>query len=136
MDSINEDIGKYQARNKYNKTVADNIRSLCENKDYKPKDPDRYSNYDIQINGLTISLSQDGLCSYSKIKDLSNGDAIKNYVLLRKDMFDCLCWPAYAVSINQMRSAKYKERLDLLFIDLHKFYEIVSINTKISEKII
>lgn len=85
---------------------------------------------------MTISLSQDGLCSYKKIDKFSNGDAIKNYMLMRKDMFDCLCWPAYAMSINQMRSAKFNDRLDLLFIDLYNFYDIVSENTKISEKLI
>lgn len=133
---MNGNIEKHQARNKYNEIVEDNIKALCENKEDMLKDPDKYSNYDVKISGLTISLSQDGICSYSKIKKLSNGDVLKNYMLLRKDMFDCLCWPAYAMSINQMRSAKFNDRLDLLFIDLYNFYEIVSKNPEISEKTI
>lgn len=134
MDFINEDIEKQKARNKYNEIVKNNIKALCENKKDKLMDPDKYSNYDVKISGLKISLSQDGICSYSKIEKFSNGDVVKNYILLRKDMFDCLCWPAYAMSINQMRSAKFNDRLDLLFIDLYNFYEIVSENTELSEK--
>ncbi len=134
MDYINEDIEKQKARNKYNEIVKNNIKALCENKKDKLMDPDKYSNYDVKISGLKISLSQDGICSYSKIEKFSNGDVVKNYILLRKDMFDCLCWPAYAMSINQMRSAKFNDRLDLLFIDLYNFYEIVSENTELSEK--
>lgn len=136
MNSIDEDIEKYKARNKYNEIVEENINALRIDKKYKPKDPDKYSNYDVKNSGLTISLSQDGICSYKKIEKFSNGDVIKNYMLLRKNMFDCLCWPAYAMSINQMRSARFNDRLDLLFIDLYNFYEIVSENTKISEKLI
>ena len=136
MDSINEDTEKRKARNRYNKIVEDNIKALWENKEDKLKDPDNHSNYDVTINDLTISLSQDGICSYSKIKKFSNEDVIKNYMLMRKDMFDCLCWPAYAMSINQMRSVKFNDRLDLLFIDLYNFYEIISENPEISEKTI
>ena len=136
MDSINEDTEKRKARNRYNKIVEDNIKALWENKEDKLKDPDNHSNYDVTINDLTISLSQDGIFSYSKIKKFSNEDVIKNYMLMRKDMFDCLCWPAYAMSINQMRSVKFNDRLDLLFIDLYNFYEIISENPEISEKTI
>lgn len=136
MDFIDEDIIK--ARNKYNEIVEDNIKALYENKEDKLKDPDKHSNYDDKIkpSGLIISLSQDGICSFSKIKKFSNGDVIKNYMLLRKDMFDCLCWPAYAMSINQMRRAKFNDRLDMLFMDLCIFYDIVSDNTEISEETI
>lgn len=127
---------KRKARNKYNEIVEDNIKVLHKNIEDELRDPDKYSNYDVETSGLTISLSQDGICSYSKIKKFSNGDVIKNYMLLRKDMFDCLCWPAYAMSINQMRRAKFNDRLDLLFMDLCSFYDIVSDNTEISEKTI
>ena len=40
-------------------------------------------------------------------------------------MFDCLVWPAYAMSINQMRYSKYKDRVDVLLIDIKKFFDIV-----------
>lgn len=137
MEYISEVIErKCKARNKYNEIVEDNIKVLRKNIEDELRDPDKYSNYDVETSGLTISLSQDGICSYSKIKKFSNGDVIKNYMLLRKDMFDCLCWPTYAMSINQMRRAKFNDRLDLLFMDLCSFYDIVSGNTEISEKTI
>lgn len=134
MNSIN--MERCSARNKYNEIVESNIKALCKNKENELKDPDKYSKYDVMINGLSISLSQDGICSFSKIRQFSKGDVIKNYVLLRKNMFDCLCWPAYAMSINQMRSAVFKDRMDLLLIDIYEFYEIVSKSTIISEKIV
>lgn len=136
IKSIYKYIDRSEARNKYNEIVEANIKALCENKENKLNDPDRNSIYHVNINGLMVSLSQDGICSYSKIKKFSNGDTIKNYMLLRQDMFDCLCWPAYAVSINQMRSARFNDRLDLLLVDLYKFYGIVSRNTEISEETI
>lgn len=137
MEYISEVIErKRKARNKYNEIVEDNIKVLRKDIEDELRDPDKYSNYDVETSGLTISLSQDGICSYSKIKKFSNGDVIKNYMLLRKDMFDCLCWPAYAMSINQMRRAKFNDRLDLLFMDICSFYDIVSDNTEISEKTI
>ncbi len=100
------------------------------------KDPDAVSNYDVEVEeNLRITLSQDGLCSFERIKEFSK-NIIEDYELLRKDMFDCLYWPAYAMSINQMRSSKYKDRLDLLFVDINRFYGIVSENTVLSIDVI
>ncbi len=74
-------------------------------------------------------MASDGLCSYKKICIVrKNQKEIKEtYRLLRENMFECLVWPAYAVSINQMRSNKstFNDRLDLTLIDIQKFYEIV-----------
>ena len=125
------------AKKKYDNIVNENIGELEKDPKIEIKDPDKYSNYDVEVNGLKVSLSQDGLCGIEKIRDFSLEEDIKNnYKLIRENMFDCLVWPAYAMSINQMRSVKYRDRLDLLFIDLDKFYSIVSEDTEIREEII
>lgn len=71
---------------------------------------------------ITINMSSDGLCSINKIKDIYNkNNHIKEiYKLLHIEMFDCLIWPAYSISINQMRSNKgtFNDRIDLTLIDI------------------
>lgn len=49
----------------------------------------------------------------------------QDYELIRSGMFGVLFWPAYAMSINVMRSSKFKDRIDLLLNDIYLFYEIV-----------
>ena len=40
-----------------------------------------------------------------------------------------LQWPAYAISINQLRYTKFKDRIDLTLLDLKKFYEVIKNDT-------
>ena len=47
-------------------------------------------------------------------------------------MFNVFYWPAYAMSINMIRSSKYKDRVDLLLNDIHAFYEIVDEKTELT----
>ena len=79
-------------------------------------------------------MASDGLCSHKKICIVrKNQKEIKEtYRLLRENMFECLVWPAYAVSINQMRSNKstFNDRLDLTLIDIQKFYAYMQQNGK------
>ncbi len=119
------------AKHKYDETVDNNIYNLREKEDDKYQDPDKSSFYECVVDGLTIKLAQDGLCSLNRIKEFSK-DIVSDYKLIRKDMFDCLVWPAYAMSINQMRHARYNDRLDLLLLDIEKFYDIVGSNIELT----
>lgn len=125
------------AKKKYDDIVNKNIGDLEKDPKSEIKDPDKYSKYDKEVDGLQISLAQDGLCGINKIREFSSEeDIMNNYKRIRENMFDCLVWPVYKMSINQMRYAKYRDRLDLLFIDLDKFYSIVSEDTEITVEII
>ena len=115
---------------KYDDAVNANIDLLNsklpnqENNAEKYRDPDLHSGRTVEIDGMQIYLSQDGLCSLERIMEFAEeNEIVSDYELIRKGMFDVLVWPGYAQSINQMRSAKYEDRLDLLFIDLYKFFK-------------
>jgi len=127
-------MNKEQASEKYNKIVKYNL----ENEFFNYKDPDQnfleivtpiISIPNEEKNSITINMSSDGLCSINKIKNIcyENDHIIEMYKLLREEMFDCLIWPAYSISINQMRSNKgtFNDRIDLTLIDIQKFYKIV-----------
>ncbi len=127
-------MNKAQASKEYNKIVNYNF----ENKFSNYKDPDQVFSETVtpiicipndEKKEITINMSSDGLCSIKKIKEICNEkNRIKGmYELLREDMFDCLIWPAYSISINQMRSNKgtFNDRIDLTLIDIQKFYNIV-----------
>jgi hypothetical protein len=122
---------KILAEEKYNKKVNNNLKHLMD-KEYK--DPDISTLYKCEVDGLTIYLAQDGLCGLKEIKEHS-GNIELDYKLIREGMFDCLVWPAYAMSINQMRYAKYKDRLDLTLIDIQKFYAFVKPDTELTLEI-
>lgn len=130
MNQVIEDIipkDKMLAEKKYNKKVNDNLKHLH---DEEYKDPDISTLYKCEVDGLTIYLAQDGLCGLKEIKEHSE-NIESDYKLIRENMFDCLVWPAYAMSINQMRYAKYKDRLDLTLIDIQKFYAFVRPDTEL-----
>lgn len=122
-------------RSKYNEIVKKNLE-LVTFDEYR--DPDQLFEEEIipvicvpneSRLRLKINMASDGLCSHKKICIVrKNRKEIKDtYRLLQENMFECLVWPAYAVSINQMRSNKstFNDRLDLTLIDIQKFYEIV-----------
>ncbi len=111
---------------KYNAAVSNNIEWLM-GRGEKYIDPDKYSGRTDLIDGLEVYLTQDGLCSVDAIKSFTEdtANAVKDYTLIRKDMFDALVWPGYAMSINVMRNSKFEDRLDMLLIDLYKFYQVV-----------
>lgn len=138
MELAAEDIRRIMqfniAKQNYDETVDYNICNFREKAYDKYHDPDDSSLYECVVDGLTITLAQDGLCSINRIKDHSI-NIVSDYKLIRKNMFDCLVWPAYAMSINQMRSAKYDDRLDLLLLDIEKFYGIVNSKTELTSLI-
>lgn len=122
------------AKQKYDETVDDNISNLREKENDKYNDSDDLSFYECVVDGLTITFAQDGLCRFNRIKEYSK-NIVSDYELIRKNMFDCLVWPAYAMSINQMRSAKYKDRVDLLLLDIERFYDVVNSKTELTPMI-
>ncbi len=106
------------------------------------KDPDQVFEEEIFINdelissngkSVNIRLSSDGLCSIKKIQEYSK-DILSDYKCVREGMFECLIWPAYALSINQMRGYKSTcdDRIDLTLIDIQKFYEKIAGETELS----
>ena len=122
------------ARDKYNSTVEANLSRNIE--DYK--DPDIMFTETIEVvhpflkgkgqSELDINLSSDGICGIKTIEALCNKPGISiqdTYKLIRKNRFDCLIWPAYAMSINQMRYSVFRDRLDLTLMDIECFYEVI-----------
>lgn len=127
-------MNKEQANNKYKEIVNYNLKNEFSNY----IDPDQNFLETVtpiiciandEKKSITINMSSDGMCSINKIKniDCANNNIKHNYKLLREEMFDCLIWPAYSISINQMRSNKgtFNDRVDLTLIDIQKFYEII-----------
>ncbi|WMJ86746.1 hypothetical protein [Anaerocolumna sp. MB42-C2] len=122
---------KMLAEEKYNKKVNYNLKHL---KDDEDEDPDKSTLYKCDVDGLTIYLAQDGLCGLKELK-VHSENIESDYKLIREGMFDCLVWPAYAMSINQMRYAKYRDRLDLTLIDIQRFYIFVKPDTELTLEI-
>lgn len=121
---------------KYNKKVQKNIDyletitgTIKEQFDInKYVEPDGFIK-STKINGIDIKLSSDGICGIKKVIEFSKEDEIvDNYRLIRENRF--LVWPAYAMSINQQRGFKniFDDRIDLLLMDLKKFYSITKNN--------
>ncbi len=133
-----EDELKEKAKEKYNNAVEYNLNQLNEIGDKALCDVDAKSTYFETVNEIDIKITQDGLCGINKIKDMSDSveEIIKNYTLLRKDMFDVLAWPGYAVSINTLRQSKFKDRVDLLLIDLYKFFEVTNDECELTKEIV
>ncbi len=125
-----------KAKELYDEIVEENLRKISEGKIDDIQDPDVKTKYSIKIDGIDILLSQDGLCSIKKIIEFCDGDIGKDYKMIREDMFNVFYWPAYAMSINMMRSSKYKDRVDLLLNDVHAFYEIVDEKTELTAKVV
>lgn len=146
-----------KAKEKYNKIVEENSKEnlwnhIDQNQSYENikkiySDPDQA--YDAPVsefkniiyiekteNPITIRLASDGLCSVNKIIKFSNSsqEAKLNYELIRKGMFECLIWPSYAQSINQMKGLKstVDDRLDLTLVDIQTFYEIIDGESELS----
>lgn len=123
----------------YNEIVKENLKKISEGKIDDTQDPDIKTKYSIKVDGIDILLAQDGLCSIKRIIEFCDGDIEKqkkDYKLIRENMFNVLYWPAYAMSINMMRSSKYKDRIDLLLNDIHAFYEIVDEKTELTAKVV
>lgn len=134
LDLAEQDINYMISKEMYNNTVNENLKKIDDQRVDDCADPDKGTLYERQINGLTIKLAQDGLCSLTRITDNSN-DVKSDYELIRKDMFDCMVWPAYAMSINQLRSATCGDRVDLLLLDIQKFYNFVNSETQLTPEI-
>lgn len=131
----NDYMNKEQASKKYTEIVNYNLKNEFSNY----KDPDQNFLETVtpiicipneEKKEITINMSSDGLCSINKIDIIckeNNYIKEEKYKLLRIGMFDCLIWPAYSISINQMRSNKgtCNDRIDLTLIDIQKFYNIV-----------
>ncbi len=121
----------------YDQAVADKIKELIAD-EVTDSDPDDYSGRTETIDGLDIYLKQDGLCSLQRIQEFvkDKEQVILDYRLIREGMFDVLIWPGYAVSINQIRSVAFKDRIDLLLIDIFKFYEVTKDENAITKELV
>lgn len=124
---------------KYNKIVKDNITKMENNEITIDKlklyyDPDNTRVSERLVDNETIRIAQDGLCGIKQVFKLSE-NPIEDYRLIREGMYDFLYWPKHRVSINQMRWAKFRDRIDLLLLDLEKFYEIVGDNKELTSEI-
>lgn len=123
------------AKKKYDEKVEKNIKFIQAGELDACINPDNRTTYIEQCEGIDILMAQDGLCSLKMINQFSR-DKARDYVLIRQNMFDVLVWPAYAISINQLRRASFQDRLDLLLIDIEKFYSIVSKDTDLTADIV
>lgn len=119
---------KTQKNIDYLETITGTIKEQFDINKYV--DPDGFIK-STKINGIDIKLSSDGICGIEKVIEFSKEDEIvDNYRLIRENRF--LVWPTYAMSINQQRGFKniFYDRIDLLLMDLKKFYSIMK-NTPI-----
>lgn len=126
-------------KEKYDDVVKANLQLIKEGKIDDIADPDDYSSYIVKINGMDILIKQDGLCSKNKIKKFRSkkDEQAEDYDLIRSEMFGVLQWPAYMMSINQMRSnKKYDDRIDLLLNDIFLFYKIVDKKTELTSDVV
>lgn len=123
------------AKKKYDEKVDRNINFIKTGKLDKCIDPDNRTTYFEQCEGIDILMAQDGLCSLKMIDQFSSNKLI-DYILFRHNMFGTLVWPAYAISINQLRRASLQDRVDLLLIDLKRFYSIVNKDTNLTVDIV
>ena len=131
----------------YESIVKQNL-NICfsKNGDYlgesQYKDPDNYTNFKENIKpcilfpqttaSTEIHFSTDGLLSQTKLIKIPQDDVEYKthkelYFIFRQGMEKCLIWPGRAPSINQARSRLGRDdRLDLLLINIQKFYNICS----------
>ena len=129
-----------KARKVYDKKVEEKIEEIEKGEADNRWDPDDYSGRTETIDGLEIYLSQDGLCSLKRIKTFAvpnnKKQIISDYRLIRVGMYDALVWPGYAESINQMRSSKFQDRIDLLLIDIFMFYKVTKEENVITKELV
>lgn len=125
------------ARRKYDETVRKNLKNI---EAEKLKDPDCTFNEKVTLvhpflnaggaYKVEVSLASDGICGVKTIDKMVSLNPKKYkrkdlYQLIRHNRFDCLIWPTYAMSINQMRYSVFRDRLDLTLMDIEHFYEII-----------
>ena len=136
IEKANE-LEKQKAHELYDQMVADKVEEIIAD-EVTDLDPDDYSGRTEIIDGLDIYLKQDGLCSLQRIQEFVNDkeQVISDYRLIREGMFDVLIWPGYAISINQLRSSTFKDRIDLLLIDIFNFYEVTKDENAITKELI
>jgi hypothetical protein len=133
VEEMTENETRKKALLKYNQVVEKNIEKLKYNDDVKNlSDPDDNSLYSIEVNGICVKMAQDGLCGNRMIKEFAGKNIKRDYKLIREGMFDTLAWPAYAMSINQMRYAEYRDRIDLLLKDIERFYDVIGDNKELT----
>ena len=124
----------------YDQKVQAKIKEIEKGEVNNNWDPDDYSGRMETIDGLDIYLSQDGLCSLKRIEAFADPknekQILSDYRLVREGMFDALVWPGYAESINQMRSSKFKDRIDLLLIDIFTFYKVTKDENVITKELV
>ena len=132
------------ARIEYNKVVRDNLRNIST---VTLKKPDfSYTEYvavehsflyaEDGVYEMEISLAPDAICGDKTIDKMvslypDEYERKSLYKLIRDDRFDCLIWPTYATSINQMRYAVYRDRVDLTLMDVERFYNIIEDEAKL-----
>jgi len=132
-------MNKAKALAYYNKTVECNLKNI--KKDQSLKDPDCRFTEEIIVchpymdnskkDKLIINISSDGICGEKALTEICKEypkeyDKVQLYGLLRKGRFECLLWPAYAMSINQMRYSIFRDRIDLTLKDIQVFYDVIS----------
>ncbi|SKA65680.1 hypothetical protein SAMN02745111_01165 [Eubacterium uniforme] len=132
------------ARIEYNKVVRDNLKNIRAG---KLKSPDcTYTEYVLVEHSflyaedgayeMEISLAPDAICGDKTIDKMvslypDEYERKSLYKLIRDNRFDCLIWPTYAISINQMRYAVYRDRVDLTLMDVERFYNIIEDEAKL-----
>ncbi len=119
------------SQEKYDEDVRHSIGVLKSGKG-NYVDPDVRSAYLCKDFKQEFYLAQDGLCGINEIKKYST-DVVADYELIRENKFDLLVWPRHRVSINVMRYSKYRDRIDLLLIDIEKFYKLTKGEDELTE---
>ena len=77
------------------------------------------------IRGQSIRLSSDTLVGIKQLAkiSLSNSEWLSLYGSIQSNMFLHFAWPVHRVpTINTARYSKFKDRLDLLLVDLSNYY--------------
>lgn len=130
---------KTKAKAYYNKIVETNLENILNKQSLK--DPDCLFTEEILVchpfmenserKEININISSDGICgekALSKICEINPNKYDKAYLykLIRKGRFECLQWPAYAMSINQMRYSVFRDRVDLTLEDIQIFYDVIN----------
>lgn len=119
---------------KYNEDVEYNIGVLKSGDVKKYYDPDRRSARLCEEFNPRFYMGQDGLCGIKEIINHSK-DIVKDYKIIRENQFDLLVWPKHKMNINVMRYMKYRDRIDLLLIDINRFYQFTKGENKLTEKL-
>lgn len=93
--------------------------------DFRYYDPD-FAVYE-NINGYSIRVAQDGICSINKIIQLSNSvkEVLYYYKLIRCNTYNIWKFPQHKNSINVARARHFDDRIDLTLIELEEVYKII-----------